>query len=111
MSVWQVFGRGLRMRCPRCGVGAVFRRWWTYTEYTQCPECGLAYDPKGESLAFMYLSTAFITGLFFIILVTVPPKNLETYRLRLAGAALLLYVATLPVRKGLAIALNYLNSR
>ena len=111
VSAGQIFWRGLRMRCPRCGGGAIFRRWWTYTEYNQCPKCGLAYDPRGESLAFMYLSTAFITGLFFIVLVTVPPRNLETYRLRLAGAALLLYVATLPVRKALAIALNHLNSR
>ena len=99
------------MRCPRCGEGRVFRRWWTYTEYRNCPLCGLAYDPRGESLAFMYLSTAFITGLFFIVLVTMPPEHLESYRLRLAGTALLLYLCTLPVRKALAIALNYLNSR
>jgi hypothetical protein len=59
----------------------------------------------------MYLSTAFITGLFFIVLVTMPPRDLETYRVRLAGAALALYVLTLPVRKGLAIAFNHLNSR
>jgi uncharacterized protein (DUF983 family) len=106
-----IFSRGLRLRCPRCGDGPIFRRWWTYSEYPRCPRCDLPYDPRGESLAFMYLSTAFITGLFFIVLVTMPPHELESYRLRLAGAALLLYVATLPVRKGLAIALNYFHSR
>ena len=98
------------MRCPRCGVGPIFRRWWTYSEYTNCPSCGLAYDPRGESLAFMYLSTAFITGLFFIVLLTMPPKNLVAYRFGLVGAALAAYVSTLPVRKSLAIAFNYFNS-
>jgi uncharacterized protein (DUF983 family) len=99
------------MRCPRCGEGRIFRRWWTYTEYTQCASCGLAFDPRGESLAFMYLSTAFITGLFFIVLLTLPPRNLVEYRFGFIGAALAAYLSTLPVRKSLAIALNYFNSR
>jgi uncharacterized protein (DUF983 family) len=107
----QIFWRGLRMKCPRCGIGAIFRRWWTYTEYTDCPSCGLAYDPRGESLAFMYLSTAFLTGVMFIVLITMPPHDLATYRVGLVLSALTLYGATMPVRKGLAIALNYLNHR
>ncbi len=106
----QLISRGLRMKCPRCGEGPIFRRLWTYTEYTHCPRCGLLYDKGGESLAFMYLSTAFLTGLFFIVLITMPPENLGRYRLGLAGAALLLYVSTMPFRKGLAIAFNYFNS-
>jgi uncharacterized protein (DUF983 family) len=99
------------MKCPRCGVGPIFRRWWTYTEYTQCPSCGLSYDPRGESLAFMYLSTAFLTGVMFIVLIEMPPQDLATYRIGLVLAALALYGATMPVRKGLAIALNYFNHR
>jgi uncharacterized protein (DUF983 family) len=98
------------MKCPRCGEGPIFRRLWTYTEYHECPRCGLVYDQRGESLAFMYLSTAFLTGLFFIVLVTMPPENLGRYRLGLAGAALALYVATMPFRKGLAIAFNFFNT-
>ncbi len=107
----QLVSRALRLKCPRCGEGAIFRRWWTYTEYRQCPRCELAYDPRGESLAFMYLSTAFLTGIMFIVLVTVPPTHLETYRIGLIASALALYGATMPVRKALAIALNYFNSR
>ncbi len=99
------------MKCPRCGVGPIFRRWWTYTEHRQCPRCGLAYDPHGESLAFMYLSTAFLTGVMFIVLVTMPPRHLEEYRLGLVAGALALYGATMPLRKSLAIALNYFNHR
>ena len=100
------------MRCPRCGEGRIFRRWWTYTEYRECPHCGLVYDQRGESLAFMYLSTAFLTGVMFIVLLTWPPReSLWTYRIDLVAGALLLYGVTMPVRKGLAIALNYFNSK
>ena len=106
-----IFSRGLRMRCPQCGEGAVFSRVWTYSENTACAHCGLAFDPKGESLVFMYLSTAFLTGLWFIVLLVFPPKNLFTYRIFLVIGALSLYVLTMPVRKGLAIALNFFNSR
>jgi uncharacterized protein (DUF983 family) len=103
--------RALRLRCPRCGHGPIFRRWWTYSEHRACPSCGLVYDPRGESLAFMYLSTAFLTGLCFIVLVTVPPSNLETYRIGLVLGALALYGVTMPLRKSLAIALNEFNTR
>jgi len=58
----------------------------------------------------MYLSTAFITGLFFIVLLTLPPRNLVAYRIGLVAAALGAYGVTMPFRKSLAIALNYFNS-
>jgi len=107
----QIFWRGVKMRCPRCGLGPIFQRWWTYTEYKECPRCALPYDPRGESLGFMYLSTAFLTGIMFIVLITVPPRDLATYRIGLVTGALALYGATLPFRKGIAIALNYFNRR
>jgi uncharacterized protein (DUF983 family) len=106
-----IFWRGLRMRCPRCGDGPIFRRVLTYSEHRECPRCALVYDPRGESLAFMYLSTAFLTGLWFIVLLVVPPKNLAVYRIFLVLGALSLYAVTMPVRKALAIALNYFNTR
>ena len=111
VSVTSLISRGVRMRCPRCGEGPVFRRWYAYKENRSCPRCGLVYDPRGESLAFMYLSTAFLTGLMFIVLITMPPQRLEVYRFGLVLGALLLYGATMPIRKGLAIAFNYFNSR
>ena len=97
----QIFWRGVRMKCPRCGAGPIFRRWWTYTEYKECPRCALPYDPRGESLAFMYFSTAFITGLLIIAMLLTRPESLVTGRIAIVGAALGLYLVTMPIRKAL----------
>src|ERR1044071_8255668 len=54
--------RGLAKRCPRCGDGPIFRRW--YTLHHQCSACQLPFESsEGDTWAFMYLSTAFMTGL------------------------------------------------
>lgn len=105
----QIVGRALRLRCPRCGEGRIFRRVLTYSEYTHCPRCGLRYDPRGESLAFMYVSTAFLTGVMLIVMLLMHPESVASGRLVVIPAALALYLSTLPVRKALAIALNYVN--
>jgi uncharacterized protein (DUF983 family) len=106
----QIVGRAVRLRCPRCGKGKIFRRVLTYSEYTHCPSCGLRYDPRGESLAFMYVSTAFLTGVMLIVMLLMHPETVASGRLVVIPAALALYLSTLPVRKALAIALNYLNN-
>ena len=105
----QLIGRAIRLRCPRCGEGKIFRRVLTYSEYTHCPSCGLRYDPRGESLAFMYVSTAFLTGVMVIVMLLMHPETIASGRLVVIPAALALYLSTLPVRKALAIALNYVN--
>jgi len=104
-----LLGRALRLRCPRCGEGKIFRRVLTYSEHTHCPSCGLRYDPHGESLAFMYVSTAFLTGVMVIVMLFMHPESIASGRMVVIPIALALYVSTLPVRKALAIALNYLN--
>jgi len=105
----QLLGRALRLRCPRCGEGKIFRRLLTYSEYGSCPRCGLRYDPRGESLAFMYVSTAFLTGVMVVVMLFMHPESIASGRMVVIPTALALYVSTLPVRKALAIALNYLN--
>ena len=105
----QLLGRALRLRCPRCGEGKIFRRLLTYSEYGSCPRCGLRYDPRGESLAFMYVSTAFLTGVMVVVMLFMHPESIASGRMVVIPIALALYVSTLPVRKALAIALNYLN--
>ena len=47
----------------------------------------------------------------FIVLLAIPPRDLTRYRIGLVTAALALYGVTMPLRKALAIALNYFNSK
>ena len=36
----QLFLRALRLRCPHCGEGRIFRHW--FSMHTHCPACGLS---------------------------------------------------------------------
>jgi|CXWL01.1.fsa_nt_gi uncharacterized protein (DUF983 family) len=99
--------RGLRQRCPRCGVGRLFERWQTLRE--NCPECGLSFEPgQGDTWAFMYLSTAFLTGLILIGMLLVVPTRQWVGRFIVGAAAILAILGTLPRRKGLSVAVDYL---
>lgn len=39
---WTLIARGLRQRCPICGKGKLFRRW--FTMYDACPNCHFVYE-------------------------------------------------------------------
>lgn len=42
ISFWTLLKRILLVRCPRCGKGKLFRRW--FTMYEHCPVCHLVYE-------------------------------------------------------------------
>lgn len=59
-----MFARGLTRRCPRCGQGRLFRRW--FTMLPRCPRCDLAFErEEGAFLGSMSLNYA-VTGLTLI---------------------------------------------
>ena len=102
-----ILRRGLGRRCPQCGKSRLFTGWWQLED--SCPHCGLQIASReSDTWAFMYLSTAFITGLFILSMFLVFPKSLWLGRAIVAVAALFLFVLSAPYRKGLAIALDYL---
>lgn len=48
-------GRGLRLRCPRCGEGRLFRNLFVMNE--QCPNCHLVYErAPGYFLGSAYIN-------------------------------------------------------
>ncbi|HKY64165.1 MAG TPA: DUF983 domain-containing protein [bacterium] len=103
----RILRRGLRRRCPQCGRGKLFIGWWQMED--SCPYCALKLASReSDTWAFMYLSTAFITGLFILSMLLVLPKSLWLGRFVVAAAALFLFVLSAPYRKGLAIAFDYL---
>ena len=71
-SLGIVVGRALRLRCPRCGEGRLFRGWFRMHEH--CPGCGLKYErAPGYFLGSAYINygitavalTALYVGLHF----------------------------------------------
>src|SRR5437868_5590091 len=61
-------GRAFRRRCPVCGKGLLFRRYWTMNAL--CPNCGVRYErEQGEFIMAMYINlllteAIFISGYF-----------------------------------------------
>lgn len=103
-----ILRRGWRRTCPQCGRGSLFSHWYTLTE--SCAHCGLPFERReGDTWWFMYISTALITGVFFVAMLLWQPKAILSYQLLLLPAALVAILGTLPRRKGLAIALDYLS--
>jgi len=102
-----VIRRGISKKCPRCGEGDIFEKW--HEVRPQCESCGLELQEReGNCWGFMYLSTAFLTGLFFILMLLYRPPSLLTGRITLFIAGLILIGITLPYRKSLALGLDFL---
>ena len=49
--------RGVRLRCPRCGHGPIFRGWFALL--ARCPACGLTFEREpGYFVGAIYLNYA-----------------------------------------------------
>jgi uncharacterized protein (DUF983 family) len=66
VSTWRSLARGLRKRCPRCGVGGVFSGWFTLR--TSCPRCDLRFErEEGGFLGAMVLNFGVAVGLWMVV--------------------------------------------
>lgn len=102
--------RGLRKRCPRCGRGPLFRGWNRLLD--GCPVCGLLYERHaGNTWFFMYMTTAGLTGVLVVIMFLLRPAVIWIGQVAVFAAAVLAIVLSLPHRKGIAVALDYLIER
>jgi uncharacterized protein (DUF983 family) len=105
-----ILRRGLRRRCPRCGEGPLFQGWHHLRD--ACPVCGLRYETNaGDTWFFMYMSTAGLTGSLVVLMFLLRPRVIWVGQLIVSIAAVLVIGVSLPYRKGLAVALNYLVER
>lgn len=103
-------GRGLRGRCPRCGVGRLFHGWNRLRD--DCAVCHLRFEPhSGDTWFFMYMTTAGLTGVFVVVMFLVRPRVVWAGQLAVLAAAFVVIGLSLPLRKGLAVALDYLVER
>lgn len=77
-----------------------------------CTVCGLAYERlDGDSWWFMYYSTTFLSGLIIVGMILIVPSDRWSGRLVVLAAWSVMVLLSLPRRKGLAIAIDYLVDR
>ncbi len=79
-SYWTNLGRGLRLRCPRCGQGLLFRGWFRMR--SQCDWCGLVYEREpGFFLGSVYVNyglTAVLTTVIYFALFAADVASADT---------------------------------
>ncbi len=101
--------RGLSKRCPRCGQGHLYEGF--YSVHERCPECSYRYEAgSGDTWAFMYITTAALTGFIVIAMFLLHPSNTWLGLFLVILAAVTVIAGTLPIRKSIAIALEYIIS-
>jgi uncharacterized protein (DUF983 family) len=105
-------GRGLRMRCPCCGIGSIYRR--PYRMFHDCPVCRLDYFREpGYYVGAMivnYLATAFlILGAYLIsralpeIWHAAPQTKIPVWM----ACAVVISLALVPLARSMWLALDY----
>jgi uncharacterized protein (DUF983 family) len=68
-SISVVLVRGFARRCPWCGQGKLFHRWFTLPE--TCPRCGLKFErEEGAFLGSLALNFGVTSLVFIVVLVT-----------------------------------------
>lgn len=107
VEVKKIALNALKLKCPRCGKTPIFQKWATLHE--KCAECGVILAAReSDTYFFMYISAGAITATFIIgTYMMAPPVNIVLGRFFVATIALFLFFATMPVRKSLAIAIEY----
>jgi uncharacterized protein (DUF983 family) len=89
-----ILGRSLRLRCPRCGGGKLFRSYFRMN--AECPQCKLRYErAPGYFLGSMYinygLTTLLMTVAYVALVFGAGLSNREVL------APLLVFVVLFPV--------------
>ncbi len=104
----RVIWRGMRKRCPRCGLGRLFTSWYTVAE--QCPHCHLEYESRdGDTWAFMYVTTAGLTGVIIVGMLLFRPPTLWISQVVVTALAVGIVLLSMPYRKGVAIAIHFIS--
>ena len=90
-----LFGRAIRLRCPNCGGGPIFRSWFRMRPY--CPACGLPLERGDQgyqvgSYMFNIIASELVFVLVFlgVVLVTWPSPP---WRLLQYGGIILMILA------------------
>ena len=100
--------RGLRRRCPHCGIGPLFAGWAEPLD--RCSHCGLVFEPnQGDTWFFTIIGDRLPVA--FVIVVVYFNIGALSRALGIVSfaVALVALIWTTPNRWGAGIALHYLS--
>jgi uncharacterized protein (DUF983 family) len=76
MTFWRTIGRGLRLRCPVCGQGRLFRGWFAMED--RCPSCGLDLKrEQGYYVGAMYINYGVTAMVMMAVGIPLAMRNLS----------------------------------
>ncbi len=109
-EVLRLLARGFTRRCPLCGQGHLFRRWFTMAD--RCPRCGLPFDREpGWVLGAMTINTAWTFAAMLVTMVvgfvaTAPDIDGAAVAMAAGGVAVATPVLGYPFSKTVWIAID-----
>jgi uncharacterized protein (DUF983 family) len=110
LSALAILLRGARRRCPRCSQGRLYDRWNVFRK--DCEFCHYEFEEReGNCWFFLYSTTAALTGFFIVAILLWRPDNILLGRFVLGSVSIFIIVFSLPIRKGIALALEYLSEQ
>ncbi|HKW77549.1 MAG TPA: DUF983 domain-containing protein [Candidatus Limnocylindria bacterium] len=96
----------LRLRCPRCREGAIWRAFLTMNE--RCPVCGLVFEREpGYFTGAMVVSYAIAVPTFGLIVIALMLGGLDAAIALLVGAVLYLALAPFIFRYSRAVWMHF----
>ena len=101
---------GFMRRCPRCGSGGLFRRWFTIVD--DCPRCGLHFEREPGYWAGALAINIGVTGAVFVVVfvialvLTVPDVPVAPIIAILAPLMILTPIVYYPFSKTVWIAVD-----
>jgi uncharacterized protein (DUF983 family) len=110
LTVTRLLARGLRRRCPLCGGGRLFRRWFTMVE--RCPRCGLNLERiEGHWIGALGMNTIVTFGAVLVAVVvgfaaTYPDGPVVPAVAAIVATAVVVPLAFYPVSKTLWSAID-----
>lgn len=111
----RAFLRGLTRRCPRCGSGGLFARWFTIRG--RCPRCRLRLQrEEGGFLGAMTINYVVTVGVWLIVLVAwlvldLPDVHVAALTIVSLAIAALVPLLFFPFAKTIWAAVDYLVYR
>jgi uncharacterized protein (DUF983 family) len=99
--------RGLRKRCPHCGLGRSFAGW---SQLERCSVCGLIFVRNpGDTWAFTIFGDRLPIGVMVVVIYSGVGRSYPILGVALLAVLAAMLIWTAPNRWGVGIALHYLS--